>query len=506
MRKEAERVNIIAIDLKSFYASVECVERRLDPLTTHLVVADPSRTEKTICLAVSPALKRFGIPGRARLYEVVEKVRQINRERLGKAGAFTRSAYDSRAYASDPSSELAYIVAPPRMRLYEEYSTRIYSIYIRHIAPEDIHVYSIDEVFLDVTHYLHSSGMTPRELAMKLIREVLAETGITATAGIGTNLYLAKVAMDIVAKRVPADRDGVRIAELDERAYREQLWTHRPLTDFWRVGRGYARKLEAAGLMTMGDIARCSLGKKSDYYNEELLYRLFGVNAELLIDHAWGWEPTTIAQIRQYRPAASSLSAGQVLQSPYPCDKTRIIVMEMTELMVLELVEKRLVTKKLTLTVSYDRQSLADGKYAGPLSTDFYGRTVPKHAHGTANLPKETNSTKKIMAAMLALFDRIIDPALLARRVSISVENVRDEADAAGETPPPEQLDMFTDYAEAERRREAEKKADAQERRLQETMIQIHRRYGKNALLKGISFEEGATTRERNGMIGGHKA
>lgn len=507
-----EKQNIyIAIDLKSFYASVECVERQLDPLTTHLVVADSARTEKTICLAVSPSLKAYGIPGRARLFEVVQRVKEVNRERLRKAPGrhFTGSSYDAPELEAHPELELAYIIAPPRMAFYMEYSIGIYNIYLKYVAPEDIHVYSIDEVFMDVTHYLQTYRMTARELAARILQEVLEATGITATAGIGTNLYLCKVAMDIVAKHVTPDSSGVRIGELDEMSYRRLLWDHRPLTDFWRVGHGYQKRLEEAGLFTMGDIARCSLGGDGDYHNEELLYQLFGVNAELLIDHAWGWEPVTMEQIKAYKPETSSLSSGQVLQCPYDFAGGKLIVREMTELLVLELVEKRLATDQIMLTIGYDTGNIADSEpgkgYRGEVTTDRYGRKMPKHAHGTVNLESGTSSTRKIMDAVLELYDRIVDPRLSVRRVTVTANHLTDEA----EVPEPrqfEQLELFTDYETLQREREAEKIQLAKERKLQETMLAVKKKYGKNAILKGTNLQEGATTRERNRQIGGHKA
>ena len=507
----------IAIDLKSFYASVECVERHLDHMTTNLVVADPSRTEKTICLAVSPSLKACGISGRARLFEVVERVKELNHERLRQAEQlhavlpdpqtglchFSSASFDAGALRADPSLELSYIVAPPRMRLYEEYSTKIFSIYMQYVSADDIHVYSVDEVFMDVTRYLATYHLTPHELAMTMIREVLYTTGITATAGIGTNLYLAKVAMDIVAKHVAPDKDGVRIAALDEYSYRDLLWAHRPLTDFWRVGRGYVKKLEAAGLFTMGDIARASL----DVHQEDRLYRLFGINAELLIDHAWGWEPTEIRHIKAYRPSANSISSGQVLMEPYDFEKCRVIVQEMTELLALDLVSKHLVTKQVVLTIGYDRTSL-DGErgraYTGTVVTDHYGRAIPKHAHGTANLDHYTSSTKSIMKAMLSIYDRVVDPALLMRRVNVVAAGVIREEDIPPEGP--EQLSLFDDPEALAQKRAGQKADETQERRLQEAMLQIKNRYGKNAILKGTNFREGATTIQRNQQIGGHKA
>jgi DNA polymerase V len=502
----------IAIDLKSFYASVECVERDLDPLSTNLVVADASRTEKTICLAVSPALKSIGIPGRPRLFEVVAKVAEENRRRLANTAdhTFTGSSVNIDELNDSDSLELKYIVASPRMALYIDYSTGIYDIYLKYVAPEDMHVYSIDEVFLDVTSYLHIYRMSARELAMTIIRDVLKETGITATVGIGTNMYLCKIAMDIVAKKMPPDADGVRIAELDEMSYRRLLWDHKPITDFWRVGRGYAKKLAANGLYTMGDIARCSVGGDNDYYNEALLYRLFGINAELLIDHAWGWEPVTIADIKSYRPQRNSLGSGQVLKCPYTADKARLIVKEMTDLLVLDLVDKRLVTDQMVLTIGYDAESLTNPDiakdYHGKISVDHYGRKVPYHAHGTANLEHFTSSTKHIMEAVLKLYDRIIDEKLLIRRINIVASHVVRERDAKAETGEYEQLDLFTDYEERERARAAEQKELERERRLQGAILDIQKKYGKNALLKGMNLEEGAMTIERNGQIGGHKA
>ena len=413
MERRMEQRIYLAVDLKSFYASVECVERGLDPLTTNLVVADVSRTEKTICLAVAPALKAYGIPGRARLFEVVQRVRQINAERRRRLpdGRFAGKSCQAQALQEDPALELDYITAPPRMALYMEYSARVYQVYLKYIAPEDIHVYSIDEVFMDVTAYLRTYRQKPAELAAVILRDVCETTGITATAGIGTNLYLSKVAMDIVAKHVTQDENGARIAQLNERSYRRLLWDHRPLTDFWRVGRGYVRKLEENGLYTMGDIARCSLGGEQEYHNEDLLYRLFGVNAELLIDHAWGWEPCTVADVKAYRPQSSSISSGQVLHCPYTAEKARLVVQEMADLLALELVEKGLVTDRMVLTVGYDIENLRDPgrrrQYRGAVTADHYGRQVPKHAHGTANIGRQTSSARLILQAVLELYDRI---------------------------------------------------------------------------------------------------
>lgn len=501
----------LCIDLKSFYASVECVELGLDPLTANLVVADASRTDKTICLAVSPSLKAYGIPGRPRLFEVVQKVKEINAQRQRKAPGhtLTGSSYLDPELKASPELALDYVVAVPRMAYYMQYSTNIYNIYLKYVAPEDIHVYSIDEVFIDMTSYLGTYKVTPHEFAMMLIRDVLQTTGITATAGIGTNMYLGKIAMDIVAKKMPPDKDGVRIAELDERSYRQKLWTHRPLTDFWRVGKGYATKLEAHGLYTMGDIARCSIGKPTDYYNEDLLYKLFGINAELLIDHAWGWEPTVISEIKSYKPETNSISSGQVLQCPYTFDKAKLIVREMTDLLVLNLVSKRLVTNQMVLTIGYDTESLTRPeiakKYTGEIKTDHYGRKVPKHAHGTANLDRYTSSTRLITDGVLELFDRIVNPDLLVRRVTIAATHVIGEDDVP-EDSGIEQLDLFTDYEAVRQRKEKEKAALERERRMQEALLNIKSRYGKNAIVKGMNLQDGATAIDRNNQIGGHKA
>jgi DNA polymerase V len=501
----------IAIDLKSFYASVECMERGLDPLTTNLVVADASRTEKTICLAVSPSLKAYGISGRARLFEVVQRVKEVNAARLRKAPGqvFSGSSFNDSELKSSPGLALDYIVATPRMAYYIEYSTRIYNIYLKYIAPEDIHVYSIDEVFVDATDYLNSSNISARELAAKMILDVFNTIGVTATAGIGTNLYLSKIAMDIQAKHIPADNNGMRIAELDEMSYRRLLWSHRPLTDFWRVGKGYARKLEEHGLFTMGDIARCSVGKPTDYHNEDFLYKLFGINAELLIDHAWGWEPCTIADIKAYKPSTNSIGSGQVLHCAYTFEKAKLIVREMTDLLVLDLVDKRLVTDQLVLTVGYDIENLTNPEikksYHGAITTDYYGRTVPKSAHGSTNLGRQTSSTKLILDAVTTLFERIVDKNLLVRRVNITANHVVDEA-TAQKTENLEQLDLFTDY-EAERAKKEDEEAKlAREKKVQKAMLEIKKKHGRNAILKGMNLEEGATTVDRNKQIGGHKA
>ncbi|MBE7722545.1 MAG: DNA methylase [Lacrimispora celerecrescens] len=501
----------IAIDLKSFYASVECIERGFDPLTTNLVVADASRTEKTICLAVSPSLKAYGIPGRPRLFEVVQRVREVNAARLRNAPgrAFSGASFSDIEIKSSPETSLDYMIAPPRMAHYIEYSTRIYNIYLKYIAPEDIHVYSIDEIFLDATDYLSTYNLSARELATKIILDVLKTTGITGSAGIGTNLYLCKVAMDIQAKHIPADQNGVQIAELDEMSYRHLLWSHRPLTDFWRVGKGYAKKLEDQGLLTMGDIARCSIGKNTDYYNEDLLYKLFGINAELLIDHAWGWEPCTIADIKAYKPSTNSIGSGQVLQCAYTFDKAKLIVREMTDLLVLDLVDKRLVTDQLVLAVGYDMENLTNPKvkksYHGAITIDRYGRSVPKAAHGTANLGGQTSSTKLILEAVTELFERIVDKNLMVRRVNITANHVMNE-ETVHETDNFEQLDLFTDYAAVQAKKEEEEAEFAREKSMQKAMLEIKKKYGKNAILKGMNLEEGATTVDRNKQIGGHKA
>ena len=501
----------MSIDLKSFYASTECRERNLDPLTTNLVVADASRTEKTICLAVTPALKKYGIPGRARLFEVVQKIKEANaiRKRNAPGGVFTGKSYDAKELEENPSLEISYLIAPPRMALYMKYSTEIYNIYLRYIAPEDIHVYSIDEVMISSEAYLDTYKMTARELAMKMILEVQKETGITATAGIGTNLFLSKVAMDIVAKHIEPDENGVRIAELDEMSYRRLLWGHRPLTDFWRVGRGYAKKLEAHGLYTMGDVARCSLGGPNDFYNEDLLYKMFGINAELLIDHAWGYEPCTIADIKGYKPENNSVGAGQVLTCPYEWDKARLVVKEMADNLALDLVSKKLVSDQMILTVGYDIENLTKpelrDKYKGEVTIDMYGRRIPKHAHGTINLDRQTSSAKLITEAVMELYDRIVDRELLIRRLNLVAGKVADESSLVVEESY-EQLNLFTDYAALKEKQEAEQKALERERKMQQAMLDIKKKFGKNAILKGMNLEEGATAMERNRQIGGHKA
>ena len=485
-----ENRRYIAIDLKSFYASVECVDRGLDPLTTNLVVADVSRTEKTICLAVSPSLKSYGISGRARLFEVVQQVRNINRERRSNAPGYRLygSSTDNNAVQADPNLALDYIAAPPRMRRYMEVSTQVYGIYLKYIASEDIHVYSCDEVFIDATAYLKTYRCTAHELAMRMVRDVLSHTGITATAGIGTNLYLAKVAMDVEAKHSPADKDGVRIAELDEMSYRQKYWNHRPLTDFWRIGRGLAARLEANYMYTLGDVARCSIDC------EERLYKLFGVNAELLIDHAWGWEPCTIAQIKSYRPSANSISSGQVLTCPYEFEKAKLVAREMTDSLVLDLVDKKMVTDQMVLTVGYDVENLTDPErqkaYHGPVVKDWYGREIPKHAHGSINLGRQTSSTTLITDFVMKLFDSIVDRNLLVRRMYVVANHTVSESSVEGV-----QLDLFEERQED----------DDRERRRQEAIIAIKKKYGKNAILKGMNFDEGATAMERNRQVGGHK-
>lgn len=501
----------IAIDLKSFYASVECIERGLDPLTTNLVVADASRTDKTICLAVSPSLKNFGIPGRPRLFEVIQKVKNLNYRRLSKIPErkFAGNSYNAVELAESPELELSYIVAVPRMSCYMKYSTKIYQIYLKYIAPEDIHVYSIDEVFIDATGYLNTYKMNARNLAMTMIKDVLNKTGVTATAGIGTNMYLAKVAMDIVAKKMAADKDGVRIATLDEISYRKLLWNHVPLTDFWRVGAGTEKLLVKNGLYTMGDIARCSLGKQNEFHNEALLYKLFGINAELLIDHAWGWEPTTIEDIKIYKPKSNSISSGQVLPCAYTAEKARLIVKEMTDLLVLDLVEKDLVTDQMVLTIGYDIENLSNPEirknFQGEVTADHYGRSVPKHAHGTATLPFQTSSTKIIMDEILKLYDRIINWNLLVRKISVTANKVIPEKEALRKDTF-EQLDLFTDYSTLLTEKETKDKELEKENKLQHAILNIQKKYGKNAILKGMNFEEGARTMERNDQIGGHKA
>lgn len=518
MLKE-ERNYYLAIDLKSFYASVECMERGLDPLGTNLVVADASRTEKTICLAVSPSLKARGVPGRPRLYQVVQQVNRINAMRRAECRGFTGKSYLDKELKNNPSLELDYIVAKPRMAYYIQYSNRIYDIYLKYVAPEDIVVYSIDEVFINITPYMNTYQKTAHEIAMMIIKDVLKETGITATAGIGTNLYLAKIAMDIVAKNMPADKDGVRIAELNQIKYRELMWSHEPITDFWRVGKGYAKKLYKKGLYTMGDIARCSIGEENSFYNEDLLYRLFGKNAELLIDHAWGYEPCTMADIKAYRPETNSIGSGQVLQDPYKCESAKLVTWEMTDLLVLDLVDKGFVTNQMVLTVGYDITNLTDPsiEYSGEITTDAYGREIPKHAHGTVNLDEYTSSSEKILDAVMDLYDRIVNPQLLIRRINITACRVirKDQIPEKKQV----QLSIFDVIEENKKKREPQeteknthkhredkKGTPEEEKALQETMLNIKKKYGKNALIKGANLQEGATARDRNSQIGGHKA
>lgn len=495
----------IAIDLKSFYASVECVERGLNPLTTNLVVADASRTEKTICLAVSPSLKSYGIPGRPRLFEVVQRVDYVNYGRKLEAPyrKLTGKSVSDTELKANPTLAVDYVIAPPRMAYYIQYSTRIYNVYLKYISADDIHVYSIDEVFIDATNYLALHKMTAHQLAMTMIRDVLKTTGITATAGIGTNMYLCKVAMDIVAKHIPPDADGVRIAELDEMSYRRQLWNHKPLTDFWRIGKGIAQKLEYYGMHTLGDVARQSVK------DEEMLYKIFGINAELIIDHAWGWEPCTIDYIKRYKPETNSVSSGQVLSSPYTAQKARVVVWEMTDAIALNLVEKHLVADQIVLTVSYDAESLTNpnirAKYSGETTTDRYGRQTPKHAHGTANLDRQTSSSRLIIDATMNLYDKIVNENLLIRYLNVTANHVVDESKAERRTAF-EDIDIFTDYDELEKRKKVEEETLAKEHKMQETIIELKRKFGKNAILKGINFEDGATAIERNKQIGGHKA
>lgn len=497
----------VAIDLKSFYSSVECVARGLDPLTTNLVVADVSRTEKTICLAVSPSMKANGLGGRARLFEVVQKMREVNGKRRMLIGykPFTGKSCSSIELAAHPDWESDYIAATPRMAEYIKVSSQIYGIYLKYIAPEDIHVYSIDEIFADVTDYLQTYKMTAHQLTMTMIHDVLKTTGITATAGIGSNLYLCKVAMDVVAKHIPADKDGVRIAELDEMSYRRQLWNHQPMTDFWRFGGGVVNRLATIGIDTMGKLARLSVS------SEELLYRTFGVNAELIIDHAWGWEPVTMDYIKAYKPETNSLGSGQVLQSPYTVEKGRIVAREMADSLALDLLDKHLVGDQIVLTVCYDRESLTDPKicaqYQGEMSTDWYGRTVPKHAHGTMGLPHPTSSSSQIMDAVTRLYDQIVNPVLLIRRLNITIDHVISEEQAQKrQENTPVQLDLFTDYEADEKRRKQKQAADAKERRLQEVTLKIKKEFGKNTLLRGLNFADGSTQKERNNQIGGHRA
>ncbi len=489
----------LAIDLKSFYAGVECVELGLDPLRANLVVADESRTDKTICLAVSPSMKKYGLPGRARLFEVKQHIQKVNYERRRNApkGRFTGKSCDRPELDANPSLEVDFIIAPPRMAHYIEYSTRIYKIYLNYVSSKDIHVYSIDEAFIDLTDYLPFYKTDAHELAVRIIRDVRSQTGITATGGIGTNLYLSKVAMDIVAKHINADKDGVRVAELDEMSYRRQMWEHQPLTDFWRVGHGTADRLKTIGIHTMGELARCSVR------SEEILYKLFGVNAELLIDHSWGWEPCTIAQIKAYKPENRSISSGQVLSSPYEWAKARTVIQEMADNMLLELIEKRLVTDRITIVIGYDAQNGRTGRYDGETSTDHYGRKVPKHSRGTTPLERPTSSRRVISKAVTDLFDRIANKNLLIRRLNLVCENIINEADVKEN---PVQGDLFADHEAVEKEREKAQKEAEKEMKMEQALLNIKKKYGKNSILRGFDYEEGATTIQRNQQIGGHKA
>lgn len=489
----------IAIDLKSFFASVECVARGLDPLTTNLVVADEKKTEKTICLAVTPSLKAYGISGRARLFDVVQRVKEVNYERKARlrGKGFCGSSYDDNELKNDPSLALDYIIAPPRMAAYRECSTKVVATYLKYVSIEDIFPYSIDEVFIDATHYLDTYKMNAHDFAALLIKDVLHTYGVTATAGIAENLYLCKVALDISAKHIPPDEDGVRIAELDMMKYRRTLWTHKDLTDFWMVGSATAKRLNKLGLFTMGDVARCSL------YNEDRLYREFGKNAVYLIDQAWGWEPVDIPSIKAYRPESTSTSAGQVLTRPYTFDETRIILREMVDKLVLELVEADLTTDQIVLVVGYDIENLTDPRrradYSGEITVDYYGREVPKHARGTANMGRHTSSTKLIMDKTLELFDRIVDRSLLTRRLTVTANRLLAEKEAR-ESSVAEQLSLFDDPRDIEKKDEDAKR----EKRRQRAVIDIKNRFGPNAIMKGTSYQDSATGLERNRSIGGH--
>lgn len=494
----------LCIDLKSFYASVECVDLGLNPITTNLVVADKSRSEKTICLAVTPSLKSFGIPGRPRLFEVLQHVKEINKKRLQSAPLkkFTGKSYDITELQNNPNLSLSFIAAPPRMAHYIKYSTLIYEIYLKYISPDDIHVYSIDEVFMDITSYLQVYNITPYNLAKIIVLEIYKKTGITATAGIGTNLYLAKVALDIMAKYTAADDDGVRIAYLDETLYRHKLWTHKPITDFWRVGRGYAEKLAKYGMLTMGDVARCSISSY-DNYNEELLYRLFGVNAELLIDHAWGYEPCTIAHIKAYKPESKSIGSAQVLHSPYTSEKARLVVKEMADILSLDLVDKGLLTNQIVLNISYDAENLSRSdlpSYNGELKIDMYGRVKPKSAHGSINLPDYTSSTKDIVSSVSALFDDIVDKNLWIRKLGVSFNRIIHENMKQTIYKPLTILDFLNDSPKENNRN------NSREKDMQKALIDIKKRFGKNAVVKGMNLFDGATTMDRNNQIGGHRA
>lgn len=493
----------IAIDLKSFYASVECVERGLDPLDTNLVVADESRTRKTICLAISPSLKTLGLGGRARLFEVDQKVADANFKRKFEfpSHRLNGKSVSYRELQQDSSLAIDFLIAPPRMGFYIDYSTRIYNIYLKFIAPEDIHVYSIDEVIIDATTYLTVYNITARDLARKMIREVLNSTGITATAGIGTNMYLCKVAMDIMAKKMPPDKDGVRIAELDEMSYRRELWTHKPITDFWRIGSGIAGRLSPYGVHTMGDIARLSIT------NEPLLYNMFGVNAELIIDHAWGWEPVTMAMVKNYRPNSHSTGSGQVLTSPYTIDKARNVIMEMAESVALDLVERKLLASKIEIVIGYDQSSLDSDEiaqmYDGKVVRNHFGRMVPASGHATANLQEPTSSSSIISKAVSMAYDKAANPLLLVRRLYVTACGLIPESTVGSS---PRQLHLFSDYLSESEHVVSESSRQNRERRLQETMLKIKRMYGKNAILKGLNFADGATQRTRNTQIGGHHA
>ena len=493
----------MCIDLKSFYASVECVERKLDPLKTNLVVADESRTDKTVCLAISPSLKQYGLGGRARLFEVKQKVKEINlqRRKLNNYRKFSGKSYLDEELKKNKNLELDFIVAPPRMAYYMKYSTNIYNIYLKYIAPEDILVYSIDEVFIDITDYISLYKCTPRQLVTKMIKDVYETTGITATAGIGTNMFLAKVAMDIVAKKCKPNEFGVRIAGLDEMTFRKKLWDHKPITDFWRVGKGIASKLAKNNMNTMGDVARCS------HYNEDLLYKLFGVNAELLIDHAWGWEPCTIEIAKSYKPTETSLSSGQVLHEPYDNKKAKIIVQEMADNLALDLVNKKFLTKQLVLTINYDIENLTNpdifNKYFGEITLDSYGRKIPKHSHGTVNLEHYTSSSSIIMESFVNLFDKISNPILLIRKLNLTVSKLICE-DKVQTNKKVEQINLFTDYKKKEIEEAKQKDDENKEKEIQKVILQIKNKYGKNAILKGMNLTEGATAIERNKQIGGH--
>lgn len=494
----------MCIDLKSFYASVECIERNLDPLDTNLLVADESRTDKTICLAVSPSLKSYGLGGRCRLFEAKQKVKEVNyqRRKNNNYKNFTGKSFIASELNNNKSLELDFIAAVPRMNLYMKYSTKIYNIYLKYIAPEDILVYSIDEVFCDITNYLSFYKLSAEGLVMKIIEDVYKTTGITATAGIGTNMYLAKVAMDITAKRMKPNKFGVRIAYLDEMKYKNELWNHKPLTDFWRVGKGYTKKLEEHGMYTMGDIARMSIN------NEDFLFKLFGVNAEFLIDHAWGYEPCTIKDAKNYKPLNSSISQGQVLHCPYDFEKAKLIVKEMVDNLVLELVDKHLKTDQIVLTIGYDIENLTnpsiERRYKGEITIDAYGRKVPKHSHGTANIDHKTSSTKTITNEVMKLYDKIVNPILLIRRLNVTACNIVNEENEES-TSIIEQIDLFTNYEEISKQKEKSLKDEIEEKKIQKALLNIKKKYGKNSILKAMNYEEGATAKDRNLEVGGHK-